>query len=110
MLSSDEFWARIKTLKGKTVFTPQRGQPNRDLKVTEDRVSAEGRKSKPTKAQIYWAYEKVWRDGKLLVTEAEWLRNRRVLSFTLGILLAAFPDELEKKNDGGPFGIRLRPN
>ena len=42
-LSDDELWARVRGLEGKTVYTCTRQNPNKILRVTDNRVEIEGK-------------------------------------------------------------------
>ena len=90
------------------MYTLAQRRPNVIEHVTVQHVIIKDRKSEPTKAEIEDAYSAVWRDGELRLRAGSWNRSSFMLRVVPAILLAALPDELEKIDDDGPSGIRLK--
>jgi hypothetical protein len=106
-LTEDELWACLRSLIGKTIWTLVKGNSNRIVAVTDIGVIFDGRVSIPTRRQITWAYEKLWRTGQLGLAEP--LKRRRVSAITLALLKGAVPEQVEQVvENSGRKVARLR--
>ena len=54
--SDEELWKRVQTLSGNTIHTIGQRRPNRILRVTDEKVLIEGRKSAPSREDLLWVY------------------------------------------------------
>lgn len=90
-LRDNELWKRIKGLQGQTIYTLKRRQPNKILRVTDNAVVIENRKSKPSRKQICELYHLMY-EKKEVTTDSP---QEFTLAVTYAILVKAVPDEIE---------------
>jgi hypothetical protein len=104
--SSDELWRRVRGLEGQIVYTLKRREPNAIENVTDNTIVIRDRRSRPSRESVEEVYNLVWADGEFRVYEGR--QGVYVYAVVPAIVLAAAPEQLERVDDGGLTGIRLR--
>lgn len=108
-LEREELWQRVRNLEGRTVATLKVGKANFVESVSEDRISITRRNSQPTRTQVNDVYDNVWEKGEFRLYGGNWRgQSQFIWAVVPAIVLAAVPDQLEKINDDGLSGIRLK--
>ncbi len=107
-LNDNEVWDRVQQLQGKTIFTLVRKKPNFIKEVTGNAVVIDGRRSRPTRSQIVYAYRHLWKHGELRPKEGNWKDPIFIWSIVPAILLAAIPEQFAKVGDLGLSGIHIK--
>lgn len=99
MLTNDQLWARVQTLDGQTIYTIDQRRPNRISSTANNQVEIDNRNTRPTRDQIFEAYELLHRDGSIcLCNMPDWFSNNRVGRIIMAILGQAVPEEIETFN------------
>ena len=116
LLSDSALWERVRGLEGETVYTLVRRNPNRIIRVTDNRVEIEGRRTGPFREDIFCVYQHLHRVGS--VTREDLYGEESILGhpyakktgrIIVAILARAVPDEIEVIPASERLsGIRLR--
>ena len=100
----------MRRLRGEIVYTIERKMPNPIEEVTDSYVRIKGRKSRPTREEIEYAYEWLWEHKSLYVKKGGF--DRFIYQVTPAILLHAVSDQVvvvhRSGNPEGYSGIRLK--
>ena len=103
MLSDNEFWDRVRGLKGQTVHTFTRGNPNTIVAIDAAKVEIQdkGPVSRYSRSGLLVHYHILHRDRELIASKNGNLQGRYVIVPIIG---AAVPDEVVETH----HGLRLR--
>jgi len=109
-LTPNELWDRVRGLQGEIIYTIEHSKANMIHEVTDSYVRIKGRKSRPTRREIEYAYEWLWKHKSLHVKKGGF--DVFIHQVTPAILLYAVPDEVAKvpnnENSDGYSGITLK--
>lgn len=120
MLNENEFWQRVRGLEGETVYTLERQNPNRILRVTDEDIEIENRGTRPIRDDVLQVYRELHRRGE--ITGDDLYGENSVVGHELAhksgrimmaILARAVPEEISiirRSKTERLSGIRLRSN
>ncbi len=103
MLSDDELWERIEKLENREFETIAFGKIHRIKKVFDNRIEIEDTVKaiyKNSEYGILDAYHQLFKNGKIC--------NRDYNSLAVGILLEAMSEQIEKWEENGETGLRIK--
>lgn len=103
MLSDDELWERIKKLENREFETIAFGKIHRIKKVFDNRIEVEDTVQaiyKNSEYGILDAYHQLFKIGKIC--------NKDYNSLAVGILLEAMSEQIEKWEENGETGLRIK--